>query len=88
MFTDLDANNCCSIIAQDLLNSVVNSANKESIAHIRVMISKEVLPYSEAFLCSSQFNFLLPRLSLPWKHNQNARQPVPMSLIIFLNFVF
>ena len=48
MFTELDANNCCSIISQDLLNSVVNSANKESLAHIllqfiRVMISKEVL---------------------------------------------
>ena len=34
MFTELDANNCCSIIAQDLSNSVVNSANKESILRI------------------------------------------------------
>ena len=27
MFTELDANNCYTIIAQDLSNSVVNSAN-------------------------------------------------------------
>ena len=107
MFTKLDANNCCSIIAQVLSNSAVNSANKESIAHIllqlwsfvswlarrfcrfiqlnqqiiNISLLKKVLPYSEAFLCSSQFNFLLPRLSLPWKHNQNARQPVPAIII-------
>ena len=38
MFTELEANNCCSIIAQDLSNSVVNSANKESIAHILLQL--------------------------------------------------
>ena len=42
MFTELEANNCCTIIAQDLsnsvVNSVVNSANKESIAHILLQL--------------------------------------------------
>ena len=45
---------------------------------IDIYLLKKVPPYAEPF---SQFNFLLPRLSLPWKHNQNARQPVPAIII-------
>ena len=48
---------------------------------INIYLLKKVPPYAEPFLCFSQFNFLLPRLSLPWKHNQNARQPVPPIII-------
>ena len=38
MFTELEANNYCSIIAQKLSNSVVNSVNKAIIAIIVVII--------------------------------------------------
>ena len=36
--TELEANNCCSIIAMELSKSVANSAKKESIAHIFFII--------------------------------------------------
>ena len=34
MFNEPEANNCVSMIAQLLSNSVVNSVNEESIEHI------------------------------------------------------
>ena len=38
MFSVLEVNHLCSITAQELLNSSINSANKESIAHILLQL--------------------------------------------------
>ena len=76
MFTKLEANNYCSIIAQKLSNSVVNSVNKAIIAIIvviiRIIVSfsllKSVPSNSIASFVNSQLYFLLPRLPLPQKY--------------------
>ena len=38
MFSVLEVNHRCSIIEQELLNSGINSENKESIAHILLQL--------------------------------------------------
>ena len=60
MFTELEANNHCSIIAQKLSNSVVNSVN-EAIIAIIVVIIRIIVSFSllKSFPSDSIANFVL-----------------------------